>query len=101
MVGLGAVSHALHCENRDSSQAAKVSVDELPREAFGVRGACSRFRTAPRLATAPASWTHSKCFAQFGCGLAVRRSPRLGGSFARAPTEQTRPSTAILRNTLR
>jgi hypothetical protein len=27
------------------------------REAFGVRGACSRFRTAPRLATAPASWT--------------------------------------------
>jgi hypothetical protein len=29
------------------------------REAFGVRGACSRFRTAPRLATAPASWTRS------------------------------------------
>jgi hypothetical protein len=33
------------------------------REAFGVRGACSRFRTAPPLTTAPASWTHSKRFA--------------------------------------
>src|ERR1035437_2845598 len=33
------------------------------REAFGVRGACSRFRTAQRLPTAPASWTHSKRFA--------------------------------------
>src|ERR1039458_10209517 len=35
------------------------------REAFGVRGACSRFTTAP------ASWTHSKRFAEFGCGLAA------------------------------
>ena len=35
----------------------------LLREAFGVRGACSRFRTAPRLTTAPASWTHSRRFA--------------------------------------
>jgi hypothetical protein len=34
------------------------------REAFGVRGACSRFRPAPRLTTAPASWTHSKRFAR-------------------------------------
>ena len=33
------------------------------REAFGVRGACSRFRTAPRHPIAPASWTHSKRFA--------------------------------------
>jgi hypothetical protein len=33
------------------------------REAFGVRGACSRFRTAPSLTTAPASWTHSIRFA--------------------------------------
>jgi predicted GH43/DUF377 family glycosyl hydrolase len=46
-------------------------VDELPREAIGVRGACSRFRTAPRLTTAPASWTHSKRFAQFGRGIAA------------------------------
>ena len=53
--------------------------DELPREAFGVRGACSRFRTAPRLTTAPASWTHSKRFAQFGCGFAAPRLSRLCG----------------------
>src|SRR5512144_3114919 len=36
------------------------------REAFGVRGACSRFYTAPSLTKAPASWTHSKRFAQYG-----------------------------------
>jgi hypothetical protein len=40
-------------------------VDERPREAFGVRGACSRFTTAP------ASWTDSKRFAQLGCGFAA------------------------------
>ena len=34
------------------------------REAFGVRGACSRLPTAPSLATAPASWTHSIRFAR-------------------------------------
>src|ERR1035437_3014249 len=33
------------------------------REAFGVRGACSRFRTAPGLPITPASWTHSERFA--------------------------------------
>ena len=33
------------------------------REAFGVRGACSRFPSAPRPAKAPASWTHSIRFA--------------------------------------
>src|ERR1035438_7209059 len=40
----------------------------LLREAFGVREACSRFWTVIGRATAPASWTHSKRFAQFGCG---------------------------------
>jgi hypothetical protein len=55
-----------------SSQGMRVPPDELPREAFGVRGACSRFRIAQRLATAPASWTHSKRFAQFGWGFVAR-----------------------------
>src|ERR1017187_2579679 len=45
--------------------------DELPREAFGVCGAYSRFQTASRLTTAPASWTHSRRFAQFACGFAA------------------------------
>ena len=40
-----------------------------PRGAFGVRGACSRLRTTRHLATAPASWTHSKRSAQFGRGF--------------------------------
>jgi hypothetical protein len=39
------------------------------REAFGVCGACSRFRTAPHLTTAAASWTHSKRFAQISASL--------------------------------
>src|ERR1035437_172286 len=65
---------SLRCNSRSCSQAVKVSVAELPREAFGVRGACSRFRTALRRTTAPASWTHSKRFAQFGCGFAALRS---------------------------
>src|SRR6267378_4743774 len=34
-----------------------------PREAYGVRGACSRFWTDRRASTAPASWTHSIRFA--------------------------------------
>jgi hypothetical protein len=38
------------------------AVTEL-REAFAVRGACSRFQTAPSFTTAPATWTHSKRFA--------------------------------------
>src|ERR1035441_4827503 len=42
----------------------------LLREAFGVRGACSRFWTVIGRATAPASWTHSKRFAQLGCSAA-------------------------------
>jgi len=58
-------------------QFAMVIEDKLPREAFGVRGACSRFR-APRLRTAPASWTHSKRFAQFGCDLAAHRLSAVG-----------------------
>ena len=58
-------------------QFAMVIEDKLPREAFGVRGACSRFR-APRLGTAPASWTHSKRFAQFGCDLAAHRLSAVG-----------------------
>jgi outer membrane lipoprotein-sorting protein len=70
------VPRALPCNSRTRytptcSQAARVLEDELPREAFGVRGACSRFRTGPRLTTAPASWTHSKHFAQFGCSTAA------------------------------
>src|ERR1035437_7395485 len=52
---------------------------ELPREASGVRGACSRFQTVSRLTTAPASWTHSKRFAQFACGFAALRPSRLCG----------------------
>jgi hypothetical protein len=36
------------------------------REAFGVRGACSRFRTDVCLTKAPASWMHSKrCASHF------------------------------------
>ena len=62
---------SLHCNSRTCSQAARIWGDELPREAFGVRGACSRFRTDPHFTTAPASWTHSKRFAQFDCGSAA------------------------------
>jgi hypothetical protein len=36
---------------------------------FGVRGACSRFRTAARPTTAPATWTHSIRFAQILASL--------------------------------
>src|ERR1039458_686304 len=52
---------------------------DLPREAFGVRGACSRFPAAKTLVTAPASWTHSKRFARFGCGSDVVRLTRPDG----------------------
>jgi hypothetical protein len=37
---------ALHCNSRNSSQGARVFVDELPREAYGVRPACWRCRKA-------------------------------------------------------
>ena len=61
----------------DSSQMPQLTQHGNPatelREAFGVRGACSRFRTAPRLTTAPASWTHSRRFAQ------ILASPHLCG----------------------
>src|ERR1035437_3578313 len=67
MKGVGRRGLGTNC-----SQAAKTFMGELSREAFGVRGACSRFRTAPCLATAPASWMHSKHFAQVGRGLAAR-----------------------------
>jgi hypothetical protein len=59
-------------------QGAKTQRDKAAtelREAFGVRGACSRFRSAPRLTTAPASWTHSKRFA-WECSHKSTRSLR-------------------------
>src|ERR1035437_918525 len=37
---------SLHCNKRSGSQAARVSENELPREAFGVRPACWRCRKA-------------------------------------------------------
>ena len=48
-----------------------LSADELPREAFGVRGACWRCREVWGGSKAGASSTHSKRFAQFDCGFAV------------------------------
>src|ERR1039458_654424 len=59
------------CEGRNSSQAARAFVDELPREAFGVRPACWRFRKALGGSKAGASSTHSRRFAQFGYGFAA------------------------------
>ncbi len=50
------------------------------REAFGVRGACSRFRTTRHLATAPASWTHSKRFARLPLILALAGLTQLAGA---------------------
>src|ERR1035441_6079180 len=58
-----------HCNGLTCSQAAKVLVDELPREAFGVRPACWRFRRASDGSKAGASSAHSKRFTQFGCGF--------------------------------
>jgi hypothetical protein len=60
----------IYCDSRNRSQAAKVPVDELLREAFGVRPACWRCRKAWGSPKAGASSTHSKRFAQFGCGFA-------------------------------
>jgi len=48
-------------------------MDALPRAAFGARGACSRLWLAPHLATAPASWTHSKRCA-LSLSIAVARA---------------------------
>jgi serine protease Do len=50
------------------------------RGAFGVRGACSRFRTTRRLATAPASWTHSKRFACLPLVLVLTWLAQLAGA---------------------
>jgi hypothetical protein len=49
----------------------RCSVDELPREAFGVRPACWRCREVWGGPKAGASSTHSKRFAQFDCSFAV------------------------------
>ena len=63
----------LHCNTRNCSQAASKCPGAECREAYGVRGACSRFGTVIGRAKAPASWTHSIRFAQFGCGLTALR----------------------------
>ena len=62
---------SLRCLAPICSQAAKVLVDELPREAFGVRPACWRCREVWGGPKAGASSTHSKRFAQFDCSFAV------------------------------
>jgi hypothetical protein len=55
------------------------------REAFGVRGACSRFLTIRRPAAAPASWTHSLRFApQF-----IPTLPAAGEARPPAPPRRT------------
>ena len=65
-----------------------------PREAFGVRGACSRFRTAPRPATAPASWTHSKRFAR---QFLLRNLRRLRAYLnVLVPWHRSRPGACLL-----
>jgi len=64
----------LRCFTPICSQAAKVLVDDLPREAFGERPACGRCREARGGSKAGASSTHSKRFAQFGCGFAALQS---------------------------
>src|ERR1035437_2881296 len=81
---------SLPVNSPNCSQAASVLLDELPREAFVVRGACSRCRTVSRLTTAPASWTHSKRFAKFGCGFVALRPSRLCGLTGRPPTLRIR-----------
>jgi hypothetical protein len=45
-------------------------VDELLREAFGLRPACWRCRKGRGIRKAGASSAHSKRSAQFGCGFA-------------------------------
>ena len=48
------------------------------REAYGVRGACSRFWTAVGRATAPASWTHSQTICAEGRSAAPGSLPLRG-----------------------
>src|ERR1035437_8464948 len=76
-------------DKRRHSQATRTFVVELLRGAFGVRGACSRFRTALRLTTAPASWTHSKRFVQVGCALAALLVLAVLSSSGAQPSAQT------------
>ena len=67
---------SFRCNSRSCSQAARIFVRELPREAFGVRPACWRFRTvsgAPKREQAPRAPNAS-------------RNPRLCSSFVRAVT---------------
>src|SRR5438128_160725 len=45
--------------NQQSHIAQRGTAASQPREAHGVRGACSRFGYAHTHATAPAIWTHS------------------------------------------
>jgi hypothetical protein len=65
--------YPLHCNTRSCSQAASKYRGVECREAYGLRGACSRFWTVIGRRIAPASWTHSIRFAQFGCGFAALR----------------------------
>src|ERR1035438_9334571 len=65
-------------EGRNSSQTARVLADELPREAFGLRGACSRCRTTHALRQRQAALRirvaeggPSLRFAQFGSSFAA------------------------------
>src|ERR1017187_4323883 len=69
-------------------------VDELPRKAFGVRGACSRFTTAP------ASWTHSKRFAQFGRAFAALHCNSPTCSRAANNAKQCRSADILVRQFL-
>ena len=66
-------------------------MDELRREAFGVRGVCSRFRNALRLTTAPASWTHSKRFARHFTVRNPRSLPR-SSTIAQSQTSLGQPN---------
>ena len=70
---------------RACSQGARVLADELPREAFGVRGACSRFRTTPALRqrqqagrTPNASRSSVAALPRCVLGLCVRPSDKSG-----------------------
>ena len=54
----------------------------VPREAYGVRGACSRFPALRPTSTAPASWTlfpATTGFARFVCGVMVLILSLVGG----------------------
>jgi hypothetical protein len=82
------------------SQAAKNFTGELPREAFGARPACWRFREMWGDSKAGASFAHSKCFAKFGRGLVARAAGValltffLGGTDAPSASGEPLPQAA-------